>query len=206
MTRSSIRQAAVAAMLGLATLAAPLSAQSGGMFSDGYEFLKAVKDRDGVAVTNALNKPGSTLIGSRDIATGETALHIVTQRRDLQWIRFLLQRGANPNVADKKGVTPLIIASNLGYAEGIEALLDGGARIDDTNAAGETPLISAVHRRDIALVKLLLSKGANPDRNDNSGRSARDYAELTASPLMLEEFANADAERKARTKSYGPSL
>lgn len=204
MTRSSIRLAAIAAVLGLASLAPPLAAQ--GLFSDGYEFLKAVKDRDGTAATNALNRPGNTLIGARDIATGETALHIVTQRRDLQWIRFLLQRGANPNVADKKGVTPLIVASNLGFAEGIEALINGGARIDDTNAGGETPLISAVHRRDTGVVRMLLAKGADPDRNDNSGRSARDYAELAGSPLMLEEFAKADAARKASAKSYGPSL
>ena len=204
MKRSYIRLAALAALVGLAVPVGPLAAQ--GMFSDGYEFLKAVKDRDGTAVTNALNKPGSTLIGSRDLATGETALHIVTQRRDLQWIQFLLQRGANPNVEDKRGITPLIIASNLGFADGIEALIKGGARIDVTNAAGETPLISAVHRRDTALVRLLLAKGANPDRNDNSGRSARDYAELAGAGPLLDEFAKADAERKDKAKSYGPSL
>lgn len=205
MTRSSIRNAAFAAAIGLASLAAaPLAAQA--MFSDGYEFLKAVKDRDGTAVTNALNKPGSTLIHARDIASGESALHIVTQRRDLQWINFLLQRGANPNAEDKRGVTPLIIASNLGFAEGIEALIKGGARVDQTNAAGETPLISAVHRRDTALVRLLLAKGANPDRNDNSGRSARQYAELAGGGVLLEEFAKADAARKDKAQSYGPTL
>ena len=174
------------------------------MFSQGYEFLKAVRDRDGTKVTEALSEPGSTIVGSRDITTGETALHIVTQRRDLAWVRFLLQHGANPNADDKKGVTPLMIASNLGFAEGIEALLDAGARVDEPNAAGETPLISAVHRRDAALVRLLLAHGANPDRTDNSGRSARDYAELQASDQMLDEFKRADSARKGAGKTYGP--
>lgn len=204
MTRSLFHKSALAAAFSLAVVAAPLAAQA--MFSDGYEFLKAVRDREGDKVLEALNEPGSTLIGARDRTSGETALHIVTQRRDLQWIRFLVQRGANPNAEDKKGVTPLTIASNLGFVEGVEALLDAGARVDEPNAAGETPLISAVHRRDVALVRLLLAHGARPDRNDNSGRSARDYAELIGSTVLLDEFKRADEAGKSAPKTYGPSV
>lgn len=189
----------------LTTLAAPLHAQQ---FSDGYEFLKAVRDRDGTTVTQALNEPGSTIVNARDIATGEGALHIVTQRRDLTWIRFLTGKGANPNIRDENGVTPLVIASRLGFVDGVEALLAAGARVDETNNAGETPLISAVHRRDLGMVRLLLENGANPDRNDNSGRSARDYAELMKSGALLSEFEKADERKSAQAggQTYGPSL
>ncbi|MCP5395995.1 MAG: ankyrin repeat domain-containing protein [Sphingomonadaceae bacterium] len=179
------------------------------MFSDGYEFLKAVKDRNGDEVTDALNQPGTTVINARDITSGETALHIVTARRDVIWIQFLSQKGANPNIADKKGVTPLMLAVSLGFVEGVEALIDAGARTDVANDAGETPLIAAVHRRDVAMVRLLLSKGADAERNDNSGRSARDYATLMGrSSSMLEEIERADEERKnmPQAKSYGPSF
>lgn len=194
-------------MLGLTVPSAPAAAQAGGgMFSEGYEFLKAIRDRDGAKATDALNKPGSTLIGTRDRATGETALHIVTERRDAAWVRFLLQRGANPNAADKKGLTPLAIAASLGFTEGVEALIDAGARVDEPNAAGETPLISAVHRRDIALVRLLLGKGASAQRTDNSGRSARDYATLMNSAAMIDEFERAATARKSAPKTYGPGL
>lgn len=204
MTRSQFRHSTLVVAFSLAALASPLAAQA--MFSEGYEFLKAVRDREGEKVLEALNEPGSTLIGTRDRTSGETALHIVTQRRDLQWIRFLVQRGANPNAEDKKGVTPLTIASNLGFVEGVEALLAAGARVDQPNAAGETPLISAVHRRDIALVRVLLAHGASPDRNDNSGRSARDYAELMSNGALLEEFKRADEAGKNAPKTYGPSV
>ena len=204
MARASIRKAGWWAAFAASALAVPAAAQ---MFSEGYEFLKAVKDRDGTAATNALNQPGSVLVNARDIASGETALHIVVQRRDLVWLRFLLQKGANPNIAAKNGVTPLVLATNLGFNDGVEALVDGGARIDVTNAAGETPLIAAVHRRDTALVRLLLAKGANADRTDNSGRSARDYASLmNANGPLMAEFARADAERggAGADQSYGP--
>ena len=186
--------------------AAPVAAQG---FSIGYEFLKAVKDREGDVVTAALNEPGSTVVNTRDISSGETALHIVTRRRDAVWIKFLTQKGANPNIADRSGVTPIQIASNLGYVEGVEALLKAGALVDDASSSGETALIAAVHRRDISMVRLLLANGANIDHNDNSGRSARDYAGLmSGGGLIVDEFARADEARaQADTGSdYGPSF
>lgn len=193
---------AAAAML----LISPVAAQQ---FSEGYTFLKAVKDRDGDEVTEALNQPGSTLINSRDLSSGQTALHIVTERRDSVWIKFLAQRGANPNVADKSGTTPLMLAVSLGFVEGVEALIDAGARVDVTNSAGETPLISSIHRRDTALMRLLLAKGASADRTDNSGRSARDYiAVMSGNSQLLAELNKADEASKAKggDKTYGPSF
>lgn len=193
-----------AAMAGLA-LAAPATAQRA---SEGYEFLKAVKDRDGTKVTAALDKPGSTVVNARDISTGESALHLVTERRDATWLRFLLGRGGNANLADRNGVTPLQLAVNLGWIDGVELLVGAGAEVDLTNAAGETPLIAAVHRRDIAVVRALLKAGADPDRADTSGRSARDYAALLGpSSTLAAEIDRAREERKARAAvTYGPGL
>ena len=206
MARALFRKAGWVSMVAAMALAVPASAQ---FFSDGYNFLKAIKDRDGDKVTEALNEPGSTLVNSRDLSTGETALHIVTQRRDAIWIKFLSQKGANPNIADKNGTTPLALAVSLGFAEGAEALIKAGARVDVTNAAGETPLIAAVHRRDAGLMRILLANGANPDRTDNSGRSARDYAALMQSNgQIIAEFERADEARKDKgaDQTYGPKF
>lgn len=198
------RKSVVVLGLSLAALAAPLAAQSG-MFSDSYNFLEAVRDRDGNAVTQIIETPGSTLINTRDRANGNTALHIVAERRDTVWIKFLTQKGANPNVVNKDGQTPLMISASLGNTEGVEALVKVGARIDEANDLGETPLITATHQRNLEMVKILLDKGADPDRNDNSGRSARDYAEAINSKRLTMEFETADAERDGKEQnSYGP--
>lgn len=197
---------AVVAVLGLVA-GTPAAAQR---YSDAYEFLKAVKERDGTKATALLNEPGNTLANAKDRTTGETALHYAVQRRDETWVRFLLERGANPNAADFKGITPLAIAATLGFVEGVERLTAKGARVDVNNAAGETPLIAAVHRRDLGVIRLLLKKGANPDRADNSGRSARDYATLMgASAGVLGEIERGEAERKAgaaKQGAYGPGI
>jgi len=203
MARVVFRKLGWAAAAALAVSAAPALAQ----FSDGYNFLKAVKDRDGKEATEFLSEPGSVLVNARDRASGETALHITIRRRDELWTKFILDRGGNPNLADKSGVTPLALAASMGFVEGVELLLKRGARADVTNVAGETPLISAVHRRDTAMTRLLLKNGASADRADNSGRSARDYAMLMGpSAGVMDEIDRAEAERKKAPagQAYGP--
>lgn len=197
---------AIASALAL-VLAAPAAAQ---FQSEGYQFLEAVKDREGTKATDMLNKPGNQLINTRDITSGDTGLHIVVARNDALWVRFLLQRGADPNIRNKKGVAPLQLATSLGFVEGVEALLNGGANVNIADQTGETPLIAAVHARNVALVRLFLAKGADPDRSDNSGRSARDYMNLIgpSGVLLKQEFDAADKKRAAAgtKKDYGPSF
>ena len=198
---------ASAILVGFAlVLAAPGAAQ---FQSEGYQFLEAVKERDGDKATDMLNKPGTQVVNTRDITTGETGLHIVVQRRDVLWVRFLLQRGADPNIRNKKGLTPLQVATTLGFTDGVEALIKGGASVNIGDQTGETPLIAAVHQRNPELVRLLLAQGADPDHNDNSGRSARQYMELMSGNSILKQiFAEADAKRdgKETKRNYGPSF
>lgn len=197
---------ALAALLGLGLSApAPLAAQ----FSDSYKFLEAVKKKEGQEATDMLAEGSPSLINTRDLTTGESALHMVTKRRDLTWMQFLIGKGANVNIRDNKGATPLVAASNLNFIEGAALLVEFGARVDESNSAGETPLITAVHNRNIELMRILLKAGANPDRADNSGRSARDYARLAnnASTLLSEIDTNAKPKNKpGQAQSYGPKI
>ncbi len=193
-----------------AALALLIPAAASAQFSDSYNFLKAVRERDGDKATTMLNEPGSTIVNTKDITSGETALHIVTARRDLTWMGFLLQKGANPNARDKNGVTPLMVATNLRFADGVETLLTRKAKVDDTNNSGETALIRAVQLRDLAMVRLLLRNGADPDKQDTiAGQSARDYAKGDfRNPQILDAIATNDKDRKTGTgnpKVFGPT-
>ncbi len=170
-------------------------------FSDSYNFLKAVKDRDGGEAEKFLAEPGSVIINTRDNTTGETALHIVIQRRDSTWLSYLLQKGANPNLADKKGTTPLMLATQLGFVDGISWLIEKKAQVDQTNRSGETALILAVQLRNTEAVRVLLKAGANPDKKDSrAGYSARDYAQqdgrASAIASVIENHGKTDATPK----------
>lgn len=189
-------------------LAAPSPALA--QFSESYKFLEAVKKKEGQDVTDMLAEGSSSLINTRDLTSGESALHLVTKRRDSTWMQFLIAKGANVNIRDAKGATPLVLASNLGFIEGVELLVKHGARVDEGNIAGETPLIGAVHNRNIELMRILLKAGANPDRADNSGRTARDYARLGANAATLLSEIDSNAKPKDKPgqglKSYGPKI
>lgn len=166
----------------LALLALPLSAiavapAAAQLFSDSYEFLEAVRERDGAKAMELLNGPSGTIVNTRDRSTGETALHIVVARRDTTWMNFILQRGANANMADRSGLTPLLSAAQIGFVDGAQILIARGAQVNLGNGRGETALHIAVQRRDIAMVRALIAAGADADQQDNiAGKSPRDYA------------------------------
>lgn len=197
----------------LATLGGPIATPASAQFqSESYKFLKAVDEKDGDVVTEMLNKPGTTIINTRDLTNGDTGLHIVLRKTDgltTTWIKFLLQRGADPNIRNKKGETPLQLATTLNLVDAVEELIKRGAQVNVSDQTGETPLIAAVHQRNVQMIRRLLAQGADPDQNDNSGRSARDYVALmTSNSLILREFEAADEERKkaGTPKQYGPSF
>lgn len=193
------------AVAGALAVAAPLTAQT---FSPGFQFLQAVEKSDVSKTDELLGRPGSTLVNSRDLSTGRTGLHIAADRRDVVWLVYLLNRGANPNIADNRGATPLMRASQIGFFEGVQHLVTAGAKVDEPNSTGETPLILAVHRRDTQMMRVLLGAGADPERTDNSGRSARDYAELEGrNSQVVAEIERSDraGTRRADAGVYGPN-
>ncbi|MEQ1498866.1 MAG: ankyrin repeat domain-containing protein [Novosphingobium sp.] len=193
--------ALIAPIAVLAVLPAPAQAQ----FSDSYKFLDSVRKKEGDKVTELLDNGGPNLINTKDQTSGDTALHIVTARRDLTWMEFLIAKGANVNARNFKGQTALVVACNLNWVEGAELLVESGAKVDEPSSTGETPLITAMHNRNIGLIRILLKAGADPDRTDNSGRSARDYARLDPkSDTLLGEI---DANAKPKPKpGQGPQV
>ena len=78
-------------------------------------------------------------------------------RRDNSWLTFLLSKGANPNLTDNDGNTPLMDAVQARFEEGVRTLLAYKAQVDKPNDNGETPLIRAVQLRDVGLVRLLVA-------------------------------------------------
>jgi uncharacterized protein len=196
----------------LALVAAhPAAAQISG--SPSYQFLNAIREDKGDEVDKILNKPGSRIIDTQDVTTGETALHIVVKRDDARYLRYLLARKADPNLKDRSGNTPLSIAIDKGYGDMVEILVkesgtSGGAKVNVNlpGEGGQTPLIKAVLRHDEDMVRTLLAAGADPDKRDYSaGKSARMYAEEDKRyPAIAKMFAV--APKKQQRGVSGPVL
>lgn len=96
-------------------------------------------------------------------ARGWTALHLAARQGHLEVVRVLLRHGADPNVQDNFGCTPLWGIQGPNAPAIAAALIDAGAILDFTCGPSEsTPLMFAVLGGNIELVRLLLDRGANP--------------------------------------------
>lgn len=189
--------------IALLSAATPLAAQQQ---SQSYKFLEAIRKGDGNAVVAILDQPGQTIINTRDVTSGEGAVHIVVKRGDGTYLRYLLAKGADPNLRDRGGETPMMLAVQSGQAELVQILSSAKANANLANTSGETPLIRAVQRRDLALVRAVLAAGGNPDQTDNvAGMSARDYAKRdTRTPALLKVLDETPA--KTQRAVAGPRL
>lgn len=175
-------------------------------FSPGYQFLEAVRDGDGAKVTETLNQPGSTIVNAKG-ADGSGALHIVARRSDATYLRFLLQKGANPNLQDAGGNTAAMVAIENGFIDAIPILKTYRADMNVANSRGETPLIRAVQNRNLAAVRVLLEAGADPDRADvMAGMSARDYAKRDGRSQPILKLIENAPRAKATTDISGPRV
>jgi ankyrin repeat protein len=191
----------IAAALALTAIAVPAAAQN---YSDGYLFLKAVREKDAQKVNELVASSANVVLNLRDQSDGNAALHYVTKERDIVWLSFLLGKGARADIQNGKGETPLSIAAQLGWYEGASLLLNRKASVDLGNQRGETPLMLAVQRRDLTMVQLLLSHGANPNKSDRvSGYSALEYAKRDPRAAALVRVMS---EKAGAKPAVGPKL
>lgn len=92
---------------------------------------------------------------------GRTALHVACNKGRTDIINFLLNCGADVNVADDDGNTPLHYAADGEQDSVVEELCKRGADKNVRNTSGQTPLHLAVIQQDLQCVRTLLNKGAD---------------------------------------------
>lgn len=112
----------------------------------------------------------------------------------------LIQAGANVNVIDWDGCTPLFIAASRGDEKVVEALIVGGATLDVSNNSGQTPLHIAVENRQKHVAQLLIEHGAifseeiqllAKSKGWNLSEEVNTSTESTNDDLVIEEVSNA---------------
>ena len=88
---------------------------------------------------------------------------------DVQLCERFLAEGADVNVRDEDGCTPLLWAVLSGDLSSVEMFIANGAEVNSRNNDGETPLHWAATTGNLPIAKLLISKGADVNARDEFG-------------------------------------
>ncbi|KAL3485039.1 ankyrin repeat-containing domain protein [Aspergillus germanicus] len=132
-------------------------------------------------------------------ANGATALLLaVEDERRYDVLVFLLSQGADTEIADSMGRTPLISAAALGKEETVRTLLKHGASTKPEMCYGYTALLSALRDPGYPrIVQILLKHEAEVDHRDINGltalRLACNFGDTEIISILLEHGADVDA-------------
>jgi uncharacterized protein len=121
---------------------------------------------------------------------GQTALYVASEEGRTPVVRLLLERGADPTVADRFHLTPLSRASSTpGHLDTVWCLLDhpsAAATINQRDKWGLTPLWRACYTGQGGVVRALLERGADFTITDDGGRTPMAVAQEGNNPSCVE--------------------
>ncbi len=133
-------------------------------------------------------------------ADGSTVLHYAAYGKDVNFVNFLLDKGARVDAQNPEKTTPLQVAASMDRAEVAAALLKRGAAIESKDDMGRTPLILCARERgQAATARVLLEAGAEINAVDTSGDSAL----LLAAWRGKADFVDLLLEKGAKTPADG---
>ena len=129
------------------------------------------------------------------LTIGATPLLRAAKALDAPAVALLLKHGANPNLPNMRGTTPVMAAAGLGSVDAdtrgvfttedtamrsvasLKLLLDNGGEINlKDNIRGQTPLHGAAFWGWNPAVELLVARGADLNAKDNQGKTPIDSA------------------------------
>ena len=116
---------------------------------------------------------------------GATPFLRAAQSGDLTLLRLLLEHGADPALPTTNGTTPLMVASGIGWVEGVtyewseadtlatvRLLLELGADVNAADRDGRTALHGAAHKGRNDVVRMLVDHGADLAARDHGSRDS----------------------------------
>ncbi|NGX32253.1 MAG: hypothetical protein K1060chlam4_00294 [Candidatus Anoxychlamydiales bacterium] len=145
---------------------------------DPSTIIKAIQESDFKILDLLFNNTNIDLF--QNIFNNGNVLHIATFYNNLKVVRYFLSDHFDDiypliDTKNQNGLTPLMLASNLGYNPIIAFLVSKGANIEEKDLTGKTAIHFASFAKQLLSIELLSYLGADINAVDNSNLRAVDY-------------------------------
>ncbi|XP_059922497.1 CARD- and ANK-domain containing inflammasome adapter protein [Gadus macrocephalus] len=112
-------------------------------------------------------------------------------------VDILIDGGADVNMCDQQGYTPLLLAAELGHTDTFRVLAGKNAKLDVSLPNLATALHLAVRSGSELLVQALLAKGLDPNATGPKAYTPLHLAALHSHPALVEMLLKAEAQANA---------
>ena len=145
-------------------------------------------------IDRSLRDPGTVS------AETTTLLYQAAGTGDIKQLQSLISSGADVNVKNEYGYTPLHRAAEHGYKAVVELLIANGANVNAKDKAKQTPLHRALRWGQSNVAELLMAKGADVNAKDRNASTPLHYAtswgHYNIAKLLIATGADVDAKRE----------
>ncbi|XP_072217990.1 ankyrin repeat and EF-hand domain containing 1a [Leuresthes tenuis] len=110
-----------------------------------YRLLQYVREGDKAQIEKMVNFGVKNLINLTEPQDGTGVLHVAVSANDLDLVSFLLSHGAHPDIQDKRGRTPIMLAAELGNETIVALLAENQANLRLMDAEGKGVLFYCIY-------------------------------------------------------------
>ena len=103
---------------------------------------------------------------------GRIPLVVACRRENIDMLKLLIDKGADPNMSDDIGTTALNISSSHGYIKSVKYLLEVGANPNISDDCGYSPLINSSLNYNDDIIEILINAGADINSINNRHETA----------------------------------
>lgn len=139
-------------------------------------------------------------VNHQNEAMKRAPLHYAAAKGDVRATEILVKNGADTNVMDNMGYTPLFLSVDAQSYDTTEFLLKNKANPNYKHPISEEPILhTAIYRHNLKIIQLLTYYGADvhcQDRMDRTALEAATYTDYWPAVSLLVDGYNADVDKR----------
>jgi ankyrin repeat protein/L-ascorbate metabolism protein UlaG (beta-lactamase superfamily) len=168
------------------------------------EFLNLFENGNTLEILKILEKDPQQM--NVDLGTGMTPLHWAAYFGNVSVFDYLLQKGADLNAQDQRGLAPVWFTVSGQRPAMLRKLITLGADLSNKNPQGDNMLFRAITARNPELVQILLDNGFDPMQKNDHEMTPIEHATGMNSVEILNQLISKGADLRASSSPEFPLL